>query len=46
MNESVKEYIEKYPNEIKELYLKLRDIIYDSISHEIEEKLWAKLLRL
>ncbi|WP_040214603.1 DUF5655 domain-containing protein [Clostridium polynesiense] len=43
MNESVKEYIDKYSPDIKELYIKLRTIIYDSISQEVEEKLWAKL---
>lgn len=43
MNENVKEYIDKYSNDIKELYIKLRAIIYDSVTLEIEEKLWAKL---
>lgn len=43
MNENVKEYIDKYSNDIKELYIKLIAIIYDSVTLEIEEKLWAKL---
>lgn len=43
MNEEIKAYIDKYPDEIQELYIKLRTIIYDSVSQEIEEKLWAKL---
>lgn len=51
MNEAVKEYIEKYSDEIKNLYMNLRDLIYESIPEkseenrliEIEEKLWAKL---
>ena len=43
MNEDVKEYIGKYSIEIRELYEKLRTIVYDSVSQEIEEKLWAKL---
>ena len=43
MNIDVKEHIDKYSVEMKELYMKLRTIIYDSISWEIEEKLWAKL---
>ncbi|MBD5516764.1 MAG: DUF1801 domain-containing protein [Lachnospiraceae bacterium] len=43
MNESVQEYIDKYPDEVKELYIRLRTIIYDSVSYEIEEKLWAKI---
>lgn len=43
MNETVKEYVDKYPQEIIDLYSKLRAIIYDSVPQEIEEKLWAKL---
>ena len=43
MNESVKEYIDKFSDEVKELYNQLRSIIYDSVSQGIEEKLWAKL---
>lgn len=43
MNEQIKEYIDKYSPEVKELYVKLRKIIYDGVSEEVEEKLWAKL---
>lgn len=43
MNEDVKEYMDKYSIELKELYTKLRNIIYESVSMEVEEKLWAKL---
>lgn len=43
MNENVKEYINQYPIEIKELYMQLRAAIYESVFQEIEEKLWAKL---
>ncbi len=43
MNESVKECIDKFSIEVKESYNQLRSIIYDSVSHEVEEKLWAKL---
>ncbi len=43
MNEQVKEYIEKYPSEIVELYKHLRQLIFDSVSAEPEEILWAKL---
>lgn len=42
MNESVKEYIEKFSDEVKELYNQLRNIIYDCVTQEVEEKLWAK----
>ena len=43
MNEQVKEYIDKYPGEIIDMYNSLRRIIYDSVSYEPEEMLWAKL---
>ena len=43
MNEQVKEYIDKYPREIIDMYLNLRQIIFDSVSCEPEETLWAKL---
>lgn len=43
MNENIQEYIDKYPVEVQGLYFKLRTIVYDNISQEIEEKLWAKL---
>ncbi len=43
MNEQVKEYIEKYPSEIIELYNNLRQMIWDSVPCEPEETLWAKL---
>ena len=43
MNEQVKEYVDKYSNEIIDMYCNLRQIIFDSVSSEPEEKLWAKL---
>ena len=43
MNEQVKDYIDKYPSEIIDMYLNLRKMIFDSVSCELEEKLWAKL---
>ena len=43
MNTQVKEYIGKYPNEIIELFNHLRQLIFDSVSSELEEILWAKL---
>ena len=43
MENRVKEYLEKYPGEIQELFLSLRELIYGSGSQKIEEKLWAKL---
>ncbi len=43
MNEQVKDYIDKYPNEIIDMYNHLRQMIFDSVSCEPEETLWAKL---
>ena len=43
MNEEIKEYIEKFSSEICELFLALRDLLYNSVSTNIEEKMWAKL---
>lgn len=43
MNEQVKEYIDKYPSEIIDMYHYLRQMIFDSASCEPEETLWAKL---
>ncbi|MBQ2972115.1 MAG: DUF1801 domain-containing protein [Ruminococcus sp.] len=43
MNEQVKEYLEKFPCEITDLFGSLRSLIYDSVKAEVEETLWAKL---
>ena len=43
MNEQVKQYIDKYPNNIIEMYNTLRKLIYDSVSSEPQETMWAKL---
>ena len=43
MNEQVKDYIDKYPNEIIDMYNNLRKIIFESVSSKPEEILWAKL---
>ena len=43
MNEQVKEYIDKYPDEIIDMYYHLRQMIFDSVSCKPEERLWAKL---
>lgn len=39
----VKEYLQKYSDEIVDLFMELRSIIYESTSAEIQEMLWAKL---
>ena len=43
MNEQVKEYLKKYPDEIVDRFYKLRQLIFESVSCELEETLWAKL---
>ena len=43
MNEQVKEYIDKYPDEIIDMYYHLRQMIFDSVSCKPEETLWAKI---
>ena len=43
MNEQVKEYIDKYSDEIIDMYNKLRQVIFDSVSCELKETLWAKI---
>lgn len=40
---SSREYLEKYPSEIIHMYNELRKIIFDSVSPEPEERLWAKI---
>lgn len=43
MNEQVKEHINKYSTEIIDMFNHLRQMIFDSVSCELEEVLWAKL---
>lgn len=43
MNEQVKGYLEKYPPEIIDLFMVLRRLIYDSVSIDLTEMLWAKM---
>ena len=43
MNEQVKEYIDKYPSEIIDMFNKLRQMIFDSALCEPKEAMWAKL---
>ena len=43
MNEQIKEYLEKYPNEIVDLFKNLRNIVFDSTPFKPNEILWAKM---
>ena len=41
MKEQVKEYLDKYPSDIIDMYNQLRQLIVDRVSSEPEETLWA-----
>lgn len=43
MNEQIKTHLEKYPQEIVDMFTALRQLIYDSVSVDVEETMWAKL---
>ncbi len=43
MNEEIKKYLEKYNDEIKDMFYKLRELIFECGSYEVEEQMWAKL---
>lgn len=43
MNEQIKDYIDKYPSEIVDMYNELRQLIFDSVSCEPKETMWARL---
>lgn len=43
MNQEIITYVEKYPEEIQNLFQNLRTIILNSTDKAVEEKLWAKL---
>ena len=43
MNEQIKMHLEKYPQEIFDMFTELRQLIYDSVSADVKETLWAKL---
>lgn len=43
MNEQIKTYLEKYPQEIADMFTALRQLIFDSVNVVPEETMWAKL---
>lgn len=43
MNEQIKTYLEKYPQEIVDMFTELRQLIFDSVSVDVDEIMWAKL---
>lgn len=43
MNGQVSEYLGKYPAEVRQLYMQLRQLLLESVSGEVTETLWARL---
>lgn len=43
MTHEIEEYIEKYPEEIIQLFMKIRAIVFSIEDISVEEKMWAKL---
>ena len=43
MNEQIKTHLEKYPQEIVDMFTALHQLIYDSVSADVKETMWAKL---
>ena len=43
MKEEIQKYIDKYPVEIVEMFIILRQLIFDSVSCDVVETMWAKL---
>lgn len=43
MNAEVEVYLQKYPDGISKLFLRIRECVLSASSLPIEEKLWAKL---
>ena len=43
MDIQITELLEKHPPEVKKIYDKLRQIVFESVGEAVEEKLWARL---
>lgn len=43
MNEQILNCIAQYPEEITALFMSLRQLVFESVSQPVEERLWAKL---
>ncbi len=43
MDRQITELLEKHPPEVKKIYDKLRQIVFESVGEAVEEKLWARL---
>ncbi len=43
MDEQIRTHIETYPDEIREMFTSLRQLVFDSVPAELTETMWAKL---
>lgn len=43
MLKEIEQYLEKYPEEIVMLFMKIRDVVFSIEDIFVEEKMWAKL---
>ena len=43
MNAEIQSYIEKYPVQIREMFVRMRALLPEAANGDIEEKLWARL---
>ena len=43
MTQEIEKYLERYPEEIVQLFMQIRDIIFSIEDISVEEKMWAKL---
>lgn len=43
LNSEIQNYIVKYCDDIQNLFIKIRKLVIQSVSYEVEEKMWAKL---
>ncbi|MBQ7889364.1 MAG: DUF1801 domain-containing protein [Erysipelotrichaceae bacterium] len=43
MNKDIQEYLQKYPTKTVNSFIELRKLIFESVSSDIKEILWAKL---
>lgn len=43
MNEQIKIHLEKYPQEIVDMFTELRQLVFDSVNIVPEETMWAKM---
>ena len=43
MDEQAEVYMQKYPKSVVDLFLSLRQTIYDSVTGVLTEKMWARM---